>query len=324
VSGPVASIVIAARDAADTLPAALAACAEQDLDPPPEILVVDDGSADETAALAERAGARVIRQPNAGPAAARNRGWREAAASVILFTDADCVPRPDWARRLVEVVGSDAPVAGGSYGIANPGRWLAELVHAEIVWRHARLGTEVEFVGSYNLAVRREALESVGGFDPAYPAPSGEDNDLCYRLRDAGHRIRFVPDALVDHRHPTSLARYLTEQARHGTWRVALYRRHPGRVRGDGYAGPLDFAAPPLAVLSILLALAAPLVPTAGAAALVGFALVLLLGTVLAARVALRVRSARALGLAVVSTLRAYARGAGLVRGLLRGGRARR
>jgi len=318
-TGPAVSIVIAARDAADTIVAAVTACSSQELEPPPEIVVVDDGSADGTAALAERAGARVLRQANAGPAAARNRGWRDAAAPVILFTDADCVPRRDWARRLLGAIEAGAPVAGGSYGIANPGRPLAELVHLEIVWRHSRLRGDVEFVGSYSFAARRDALESVGGFDPAFPAPSGEDNDLCYRLRDAGFRIRFVPEALVDHHHPVSLARYLREQARHGTWRVVLYRAHPERVRGDEYAGPLDLAAPPLALLSALLALVAPAFPVAGAAALVAFALVLLLGTVLAARVALRTRRPLALWLAPLATVRAYVRAWGMARGVLRG-----
>jgi glycosyltransferase involved in cell wall biosynthesis len=313
---PAVSIVIPARDATSTLPASLAACRAQEGAPSLEIVVVDNGSTDDTAAVAERMGARVIRQANSGPAAARNRGWREARAPVILFTDSDCVPHPDWVRLLAGAIDTGTPVAGGSYGIANPGCRLAEIVHAEIVWRHSRLGREVEYVGSFNFGVRREALESVGGFDAFYSEASGEDSDLCYRLRDAGHRIRFVPEALVDHYHPTSLARYGREQSRHGFWRVVLYGTHPRRVRGDGYAGPLDLVAPPLAALSGVVALSAVFVRLAGPIALVTFSLVFLLSTVLAARVALHARSIRVLSLAFVATLRAYARGWGMTRGV--------
>jgi GT2 family glycosyltransferase len=130
-----------------------------------------------------------------------------------------------------------------------------------------RLGLEAEFAGSFNFAATRRALESVGGFDATFPAPSGEDNDLSYRLRDAGVRIAFVADAVVDHHHPTSLRRYLAEQMRHGEWRVVLYARHPRRVRGDGYAGPAELAAPPLALLALALAAAAPFRPQAAGAA---------------------------------------------------------
>ncbi len=317
-TAPDVSVVIAARDAAPTLPPLLAACRDQEFDGRLEILVVDDGSTDDTARLAAEGGARVVSQPNAGPAAARNRGWREAGASRILFTDSDCVPRRDWVRRLAAAVDESTPVAGGSYGIANPGNLLAEVIHAEIMWRHARLPREITFAGSFNLGATRAALESVGGFDEGYRSPSGEDNDLSYRLRDAGHRIRFVPDAIVDHHHPTSLRRYLREQARHGEWRVVLYARHPGRVRGDEYAGPADLLAPPLALLSVILLAGSLAAPPLALGALLAAGLVALRHVVLALQVAIHAGSPGPLALAAVGTLRAYARGWGLVRGVVR------
>jgi glycosyltransferase involved in cell wall biosynthesis len=315
VSAPAVSIVIAAKDAARTLGGALSACGQQDFAQPLEIVVVDDGSADDTARIARRAGARVVSQENRGPAAARNRGWREARAPVVLFTDADCVPRPDWVRKLAGGLDAEHAVVCGSYGIANRGRWLAETVHAEIVWRHSRLPDDVEFAGSYNFAARRDALEAVGGFDESYPAPSGEDNDLSYRLRDAGYTIRFVRDALVDHHHPERLSTYLREQARHGYWRAVLYARHPNRMRGDGYAGPADLAAPPLAALSVVCALGAPFWLPAAAGAPLCLALVIAVHHFLALRVSRHCRQPAALALAAVGTLRAYARAWGMVMG---------
>ena len=166
--------------------------------------------------------------------------------------------------------------------------------------------------------ITRAALESVDGFDETFPVPSGEDNDLSYRLRDAGHTLRFVPEALVDHHHPTVLGRYLREQARHGEWRVVLYARHPARARGDGYAGPIEFAAPPAAALSVALAVASPWAPTLAAVALVLAAFVAALHGGLAVRVAAHASSSTPLALAGVGTLRAYARGWGLAKGLAR------
>lgn len=316
-SSPDVSVVIAAFDAERTLPATLAACRGQDFPGGIEVIVVDDGSRDRTGAVAEAAGVRVVSQSNSGPAGARNRGWREARAPVVLFTDSDCVPRPDWVRRLAGAIDEQFAVAAGSYGIANRGQALAEAVQSEIAWRHSRLPESVEFAGSFNLAVRCDALEAVGGFDEAFPAPSGEDNDLSYRLRDAGYSIRFVPEALVDHHHPEDLGRYLREQSRHGYWRVFLYGTHPGRARGDGYAGPLDFAAPPLAVLSAAFLAASLFRPPAVSFAILCFVLVLALSSLLALRVAWHARSTAPLSLAPIASLRAYARGWGMTKGVL-------
>ena len=122
-AAPEVSIVIAAYNAAGTLREVLDACRLQDLPRRWETIVVDDGSTDGTRALAERAGARVLSQANRGPAAARNFGWRSAAAPIILFTDSDCVPRTDWARLLS--AGIDATHAAHAEAMASPIRALA-------------------------------------------------------------------------------------------------------------------------------------------------------------------------------------------------------
>ncbi|HET9886361.1 MAG TPA: glycosyltransferase [bacterium] len=315
-AAPEVSIVIAAYNAATTLPQVLEACRRQDLDRPYEMIVVDDGSADATRAVAERGGARVLSQTNRGPAAARNYGWKSAAAHTILFTDSDCIPHSDWARLLSAGIDSTHAAACGSYGIANPGNWLAELIHAEIRWRHSRLPREVEFAGSYNFAATRGTLESIGGFDETYTAPSGEDNDLSYRLRDKGIRIRFVPNALVDHHHPTDLGRYLREQWRHGRYRVRLYATHPRRVKGDGYAGWADLVAPPLAMLSIAAFLLSTIYHPALFAAVAAYVFVATYHTVLGTRIAIHSKKLIGRRFAMIGLVRAYARGFGMIQGL--------
>lgn len=247
-----ASIIIPAHNAAATLAECLTACLEQGYSPK-EVIVVDDGSSDDTPRIAGQFPVEFVRQEQQSPAAARNHGARMAKGELLIFTDSDCVPEAHWVRRLADCFEEGVVAAGGTYGIANDRSLLARMVHEEIVMRHRRFGKEVDFLGSFNVAIRRETFERVGGFDESFRAASGEDNDLSYRLRDTGGRLRFAHDAVVRHYHPTRLWPYLKAQARHGFWRVKLYRKHPGRATGDRYAGLVDLAAPPLAGLCVAL-----------------------------------------------------------------------
>jgi glycosyltransferase involved in cell wall biosynthesis len=210
-----------------------------------EVVVVDDGSHDNTAIIAESAGATVIRQENAGPATARNQGWRSATGKIICFTDADCVPIAGWLENLLGGFskGKVGAVAG-SYEIANASSWLAQWVHQEIIERHKRMPPFVRAFGSYNVAIPRYVLEATGGFDPKYRRASGEDNDLSYRIIKKGYRIAFRPQAKVAHYHPETVWKYLMEQYRHGFWRAKLYQEHPDMLRGDDYTRLRDRLEP--------------------------------------------------------------------------------
>jgi glycosyltransferase involved in cell wall biosynthesis len=240
------SVVIPAYNAESTIGQAVEHSLSQAREPlEVEVIVVDDGSKDDTAKVAQSAGATVIRQENAGPAAARNRGWESATGQVICFTDADCVPSAGWIENLLggfseEQVGAVA----GSYEIANSSSWLAQWVHQEIMERHRRMPPFVRAFGSYNVGIPRYVLESTGGFDPAYRRASGEDNDLSYRINKEGWRIAFRPQARVAHYHPEKVWKYLLEQYRHGFWRAKLYKDHPEMIRGDDYTRLRDRLEP--------------------------------------------------------------------------------
>jgi glycosyltransferase involved in cell wall biosynthesis len=206
-----------------------------------EVVVVDDGSTDESRRIAEGYHVTLVTQANSGPAAARNAGWRRSTGEVILFTDADCRPETDWLDRMTAPLAkAGVGAVAGSYSIANPQRAMARLIQAEIRHRHRVMGEYVKAGGSYNLAVRREVLEEVGGFDESYPTASGEDNDLSYRIQKAGYRIAFNPDSKVAHVHPERFWKYMRIQFVHGYWRGLLYRRHPEFITGDDYTRPRD------------------------------------------------------------------------------------
>lgn len=319
-----ASIVIPAYNAERTLARCLEACLEQSY-PRVEVLVVDDGSTDGTAQIAGKYPVRYFRQENRGPAAARNKGAREAFGEILAFTDADCIPERAWIERLAAALDDGSGAAGGTYAIANPESLLARMVHEEIVLRHTRLDRDPDFLGSFNVAFRKEVFDAAGGFDETFTMASGEDNDLSYRLQELGYRLRFVPNARVAHFHPSRLLPYLCTQMHHGFWRVKLYVKHPARLRrGDQYAGLTDLAAPPLA--SLLLAylpvlLAAAFVPGAlPVAAVPGAALALAFLAVhipFPLTMTLRTRDPRMLLFLPVSALRTLARAAGMLRGLV-------
>ena len=265
------SVIIPAFNAAATIGGTLDALAAQDHPSPFETIVVDDGSTDATADIVRRYPAvRCVHQTNAGPASARNHGARLARGEFLCFTDSDCVPHPDWIAKLVAGFSAALPaeaeresnsaqagpkiaVVMGSYGIVNPESILARGVHAEIIFRHCWLMPDFpRAFGGYNFCVRAQVFRAVGGFNEAYRAASGEDNDLSYKVISAGHKIFFQRGALVDHHHTEDIVRYLKEQYRHGFWRAFTYADHPRMVQGDGYTFWKDIIEIPWAFVCVL------------------------------------------------------------------------
>ncbi|MDE2232348.1 MAG: glycosyltransferase [Candidatus Omnitrophica bacterium] len=232
------SVIVPAYNAAATIGRTLEALSGQKCSQPFEVIVVDDGSRDNTADIVRSfSSVKYARQDNAGPAAARNHGARLARGAYLAFTDSDCVPHEDWISLLMEgLKRAQTGVVAGSYGIANPQSLLARCVYKEILWRHTHLMPDFpNSFGSYNFCARKDVFEAVGGFNTAYRHASGEDNDLSYKIIRSGQRIYFQRMALVDHYHPQILSKYLKEQFRHGFWRLKMYKDHPAMMRGDGY-----------------------------------------------------------------------------------------
>jgi cellulose synthase/poly-beta-1,6-N-acetylglucosamine synthase-like glycosyltransferase len=117
---------------------------------------------------------------------------------------------------------------------------IARLVQLEFEVRYQRMARlpQIDFVDGYAAAYRRALLVECGGFDVAYPIPSAEDVDLSFRLSRAGHRLVFVPEAWVWHRHPVSLRAYLVRKGQYGLWRALLYLRYPEKRGGDAHTDP--------------------------------------------------------------------------------------
>jgi glycosyltransferase involved in cell wall biosynthesis len=252
------AIVIPTFNSVRTLGGAVRSALAQDY-PSTRVIVVDDGSVDATRALLDGfPSVTVLRQPNGGPASARNRGWREAAGSeFVFFLDADCVAPPDWVSRLLPFHEEEGTGCVGTvYGLANPGSLLARTVYREFVRRYEFCGDHPSFVGTHGCSFRRAVLEELGGFDESYRRASHEDNDLSWRILRSSRRLRLVRTVAVHHHFPENLRSYLRTQGRHGYWRMKCLRAHPAGIAGDDYSNLCDYLQPPLLVAGTALLLA--------------------------------------------------------------------
>ena len=266
-SRPYISVIVPACNAADTLQLCLDALATQDYPSSQyEVIVVDDGSTDETASIAQATSARVIRQANAGAAAARNAGARAAQGDLLLFTDADCAPVAGWIAALTAAF-DDSRVAGakGTY-LTQQREIVPRFTQLEYEDRYDRMANAetIDFIDTYSAAYRRDVFFANRGFDPSIMKV--EDQELSFRLAEKGYRLVFTPDAVVYHRHNPTLRAYASRKYYIGYWKARLARSQPGRMVSDSHTPQVLKVQMLLAMASlasvVMAALAVPLNPT--------------------------------------------------------------
>jgi glycosyltransferase involved in cell wall biosynthesis len=197
-----------------------------------EVIVVDDGSSDRSAAIAVSSGARVIRQANAGAAAARNAGVANSNAEWIAFTDADCVASRGWlkalSRRADDAAEDVICIAGKTVGLASntPAARFVDLYGALDAGLHLS-HPRYPFAPSGNVLYRRTALVAVGGYDARYR--SYEACDLHQRLGSG--QCLFEPAALVFHRHRATWREYWRQQRSYGGGLAQFMRARAKEIR---------------------------------------------------------------------------------------------
>lgn len=254
---PLACVVVPTHARPERLARLLDSLAAQSLDPALfEVVVIDDGSPPERTphVPAGSANVRLIRQPRQGPAAARNRGARVAAAPLLLFVDDDCTVDRHWIEAFV-AAHRDSPRAllGGRTvnGLPdNPCSDAAEgllgFLDDEALARGGALG----FVASNNIACARADFEALGGFDADYPLAAGEDRAFCRSWLEAGGTVERVPAARAAHFHALDLPRFWRQQHNYGR---GAARFHAGRASPDEAPPGRATPAPPAFYLRLLL-----------------------------------------------------------------------
>jgi len=202
---PVVSVVVPTRDRAGYLDVTLRSLAAQDLAEPYELIVVDDGSSEGTAEVAERAGARLLRPAGgSGPNTARNAGIEAAQADLVALVDDDTEAPPGWLRAIVEGAARhpDADAFGGPIRARLEGPAPRACGREDAPITSLDLGPadrEAELVWSANMALRHAAFARVGPFDERF-STGGDEEEWLRRLRGAGGRVVYLAAAGLDHR----------------------------------------------------------------------------------------------------------------------------
>lgn len=232
------SVIIPTFNGASRIGNCLKALLPQIADRKAEILVIDDGSTDNTAEVAGRyPGVRVISQSNAGPAAARNHGAREAHGEILLFTDDDCVPMPNWLDAMLAPFGDPEVVGAKGVYRTHQKSLAARFVQIEYEDRY-RLMTglpSIDFIDTYSAAFLRDRFLEMNGYDTSFPVACAEDIELSYRMSARGWKMVFVPAAIVYHTHPDTFEKYFKKKYKFAFWRVLAVRKNPGKAVKDSH-----------------------------------------------------------------------------------------
>lgn len=232
------SVIVPVFNGAATLERCLAALAAQDRHDF-ELIVVDNGSTDGSAAMAENWRYRmpvplhVLHEAKRGVGAARNRGAHGAVGRLLAFTDADCEPLPDWIDTGLRLAGLHQAqlMAGPAWGTLEGGAAARLLgltslsVGCEAYVVDAPDDTGGSGFAAANLWLARSLFERLGGFDEALTV-SGEDVDLCVRAYRTGVRGYFLPQLRVQHIHSPGTVAMCRKMVSYGRAHALLFERH--------------------------------------------------------------------------------------------------
>jgi O-antigen biosynthesis protein len=225
---PFVSVIVCSYNGGRTLGACLDSLGKLNY-PAYEVILVDDGSTDDTAYVAAQfPGVCYIHQSNHGLSHARNTGAAAAKGEVLAYTDSDCMVDADWLCYLIGTLVSGDYAGVGGPNITPPAQnWIQACVAAAPGGPNHVLLTDTvaEHIPGCNMAFYRWVFEGVGGFDPEY-RKAGDDVDFCWRIQQAGWVISFSPTAIVWHYRRFTLRAFLNQQDGYGEAESLLRFKH--------------------------------------------------------------------------------------------------
>ena len=205
-----------------------------------EVIVVDDGSTDDTASIAIEAGFRVISTVNRGLSSARNTGMEAATGEIVAYIDDDAYPDPQWLTYIAATFlkaerGSLAGVGGPNIAPPDDGQIADCVTRSPGGPAHVLLSDQTaEHIPGCNMAFLKSCLQAIGGFDPQFRV-AGDDVDICWRLQKHGWALGFSPAAVVWHHRRNSVRNYFRQQKGYGKAEAMLERKWPDKYNAAGH-----------------------------------------------------------------------------------------
>jgi GT2 family glycosyltransferase len=202
-----------------------------------EVIVVNDGSKDNTEAIAKEFGFKVISTENHGLSSARNTGMNAAAGEIVAYIDDDARPDPHWLTYLASTFLNTDHVGVGGPNLPPPNDGMvADCVASSPGGPIHVLLTDVvaEHIPGCNMAFRKAALQAIGGFDTQFHI-AGDDVDVCWRLQERGWTLGFSPAAMVWHHRRNSVKTYLKQQLNYGKAEADLEKKWPEKYNAAGH-----------------------------------------------------------------------------------------
>jgi len=248
-----------------------------------EVVVVDDGSTDQSAAIAANFPVHVVPTPGrVGPAAARNVGARAACGALLFFIDSDVMVAPDTLARLAEryARGDVDGLIGVQAAVMRHRDLVSQYKNLWMRWTYARQTGDVPLFYTTAAAIRRDAFVRAGGFDEGYGNPNVEDTAFGQKLARLGIRIRVQPELEVEHVKRYSLAGLLRTDFLRAVALTRLKLRHRAELARNNTSVPASYMASvpvALAATGALGAAAALGAPALGAVGLVALAAAIVL-----------------------------------------------
>ena len=254
---PSVSIVIPMYNAERHIKDVLQAIFTQDYSAPIEVMVVNDGSTDNSLEIVKEFqqtdNVKIIDQPNQGAVIATNNGFKAVRYDIVCSVDSDVVLHKDWLHKIMEEFDNSSVGAVQGYIKTPEGvSFLARMAGYDLEYRYDRLKSKyVTQVSTANTAYKRSALEKAGLFNPKFKY--GYDNDMSYRLQKAGYKLVFQKAALCYHYWKVDLKGYIKQQYWSAYGRMQLIQKHKERIIGDSVSGLRMILQVPLTLLFFIL-----------------------------------------------------------------------